>query len=130
MNIQEMATSREQSAVLESIGLKPETADMHWWNKTAGIKGLPEQWELEMGPPIYEGIDMPAWSLNRLLKMIPKSINGYDFSLTHESASYQRTWIGNNLCSHTGEPFESCISMIEWFIRYNHMNEDLLRTES
>ena len=52
-------TTIEQSKRLLGLGLKKETADMHWW---------------DIPFPHYCIDETPAWSLHRLMEMMPKNI--------------------------------------------------------
>lgn len=103
----QIATTRDQSEILLSLGLKPETADMVYHHTNSRVKSW--EWELQTKPPTLRGKywtperiaklespfhkhpdgtlmtgeeifdalwgkDIPAWSLDRLLELIPKSI--------------------------------------------------------
>lgn len=65
-----VCTSRIQSERLLALGLKKETADMYWVN------------HLDLWMPVMllhedrplDNNDIPAWSLHRLLTMMPKNI--------------------------------------------------------
>lgn len=78
----QICTSRVQSERLLSLGLKPETADMHWTKVRKA--SYPEYTWFLMPEPITKNQDweqIPAWSLHRLLLLIPKEVNieGYRF---------------------------------------------------
>jgi hypothetical protein len=61
----QVCTTKEQSQRLLDLGLKPETADMAWVCVTK--EGL-TQWVMTLNTPKNEpNIDIPAWSLHRLL---------------------------------------------------------------
>ena len=67
-----LCTSREQSERLLALGLKKETADM-CWTKMARISGtfyVPELAPINM----VSWRHTPAWSLHRLIEMMPKNI--------------------------------------------------------
>lgn len=63
-------TSIEQSKKLLSLGLKPESADMHWLN-------LPSVGDIAVNNPYVknsgatEGL-LPCWSVGALLEVMPK----------------------------------------------------------
>ena len=64
----QICTTKEQSQRLLDLGLKPETADMAWVCVTK--EGL-TQWVMTLNTPKNEpNIDLPAWSLHRLLCML------------------------------------------------------------
>ena len=61
----QICTTKEQSERLLALGLKNETADMGWVKMLNGdgyVIAIAED---------YAFIDIPAWSLNRLIEMIP-----------------------------------------------------------
>ena len=62
----QICTSREQSERLLALGLKKETADMGWVLLDNG------EYVLGIGESCY--LDIPAWSLHRLIEMMPKNI--------------------------------------------------------
>ena len=61
-----ICTSREQSERLLALGLKKETADMHHWESEGKIYTYVGQCSDVNG--------IPAWSLHRLIEMMPKNI--------------------------------------------------------
>ena len=64
----QVCTTKIQSQRLLDLGLKPETADMAWACVTK--EGL-TQWVMTLNTPKNEpNIDIPAWSLHRLLCML------------------------------------------------------------
>lgn len=69
----QVCTTIEQSNKLIELGINPDTADMGWF-KAYSLKG-------EIYKPFIKGYklennktDIPAWSLHRLLKMLPEEI--------------------------------------------------------
>ena len=69
----QICTTREQSERLLALGLKKETADMHHSYYTRGsFDGSKSHfWKEETG---YNEKAIPAWSLHRLIEMMPKNI--------------------------------------------------------
>ena len=59
----QICTSREQSERLLALGLKKETADMHWWEIP-----FSDNWRLSDFPP-FDDDDIPAWSMHRLWEL-------------------------------------------------------------
>ena len=49
----QIATTREQSEILLSLGLKPETADMVYHHTNSRVKSL--EWKLQTKPPTLRG---------------------------------------------------------------------------
>lgn len=64
----QVCTDRFQSERLLALGLKPETADMRW-ERIGQMYG----WYISAKTP-YASSDIPAWSLHRLIEMMPKNI--------------------------------------------------------
>ena len=68
----QICTTREQSERLIALGLKKETADMcyfwHW--ESDDYSRLCASWEFAH----RSNKDIPAWSLHRLIEMMPKNI--------------------------------------------------------
>jgi hypothetical protein len=102
----QICTTKEQSETLLKLGLKKETADMSWifsyhWECYVGN---PE----ELYTPDEDGCDdvyIPAWSLHRILLLLNCSYIELD---------------ANN-------PFEDCITRIEFMIKENKIfNQDYL----
>ena len=62
----QICTTREQSERLLALGLKKETADMHWYKPAEfehdyWYEGIGESWATS---------DIPAWSLHRLCMLV------------------------------------------------------------
>ncbi len=78
----QICTTKEQSERLLALGLKKETADMVHY-KSASMK----EWGVLATPFTKECVECksyyPAWSLHRLLFLIPKEVNidGFKFLL-------------------------------------------------
>ena len=64
----QICTTRVQSERLLALGLKKETADMHHYQYVEGGR-----WNIEARPSIagYTNRLVPAWSLHRLIEMMP-----------------------------------------------------------
>lgn len=81
-----ICTSREQSERLLALGLKKETADCRHWAYTKDSKGnsIPkrnQRWFTRIGTDesaqvcgFMNATFIPAWSLHRLIEMMPKNI--------------------------------------------------------
>ena len=94
----QICTTREQSERLLSLGLKKETADMCWMYGEV----------LSCNPPELT-VDIPAWSLHRLIEMI-----GDMFEMQH--------WLGFNIET----DYDNTIQCIEWLIEDNRFNMEYL----
>ena len=88
----QVCTTIEQSNKLIELGINPDTADMGWF-KAYSLKGeiykpFIKEYKLEN----YK-TDIPAWSLHRLLKMLPEEIyidgNLIELNVTPNFVTYQ-----------------------------------------
>lgn len=98
----QICTSREQSERLLALGLKKETADMGYVLLNNG------ECALGISKGAYS-LDIPAWSLHRLIEMI-----GDMFEMHH--------WLGFNI----EKDYDHTIDCIEWLIDDNRFNKEYL----
>lgn len=139
----QIGTNINQSRKLLELGLKPGTADMYLEKSKT-----PEYGEYHLHT-ICEGIDpehwfsvrmnrdiTPAWSLDRLLELIPKSIkqrhrpnadfdmhsDGQYWFVSYEELGYDVKYQEMDLRS-----FDAVIRMIECLIKNNHLNKEYLK---
>ena len=155
-----ICTTREQSERLLALGLKPESADMVYHYTKSRVPAL--EWELQTKPPtlrgnfwtperiaklarrgetgeeVFDGLwgkDVPAWSLSRLMELLPTEIpdpkprfkphhpelvkkkRGYTLSIRRYTAD---CLVGTHI---EDDPIECCISMIDWLIKHNHFDK-------
>ena len=98
----QICTTREQSERLLTLGLKKETADM---GLCVNIPLPVEDWKN------YDDtvIDIPAWSLHRLIEM----------RLAHDMLAVFQL-------SQTDDAFEKIIAHIEWLIKEGIFNKEYL----
>lgn len=132
-------TSIEQSKRLLALGLKKETADMvHYFSQS-----LAQDWTivpLDVGEKAkyIENVEIPAWSLHRLIAMMPKCVRahstGDDSPRMHPyvpKLDYQGVTICNidetlaDFYQHT-DLFDNIIDCIEWLIKEGHFNKEYL----
>ena len=107
----QICTSKEQSERLLALGLKKETADMHHYKWSEGY------WDIQPCPvrgsePCY----IPAWSLHRLLCLLPREYI-YDID-------FQR--IMQDFVFGTQDMYEEMISCIETLIEAGYIYEEYL----
>lgn len=132
----QICTTVEQSQKLLDLGLKKETADMVWTHAYYGT------WVVTASEnPLYEESEsVPAWSLGRLIEMLPSPIklkedlptfHPYAYlELSQVAVSY--TWedydggdrqlvgfYGNGL-------FAAVVDAIEWLIKEGYFNKEYL----
>lgn len=136
----QIATTREQSEKLIALGLKPETADMYlekcrlpeagdYYLHTLIMNIDAEHW---FRSRINRDI-IPAWSLSRLLELLPTQIKigstSEDiFGLYHENngKKWNLSYLGIQYFE-TESPFDSCIAAICWLIGNNKFNKEYLK---
>lgn len=133
----QIATSHEQSKRLLSMGVNPETADMqHYQNAQS-------KWMLYTNQGEDDSLDWtqyraPAWSLSRLISMMPeKIIKGRkvgDLFISNTDIAYFSFESDGKLCYLTGftkgdeeNVFDICIDMIDWLIKLHHFNKEYLK---
>lgn len=145
-----IATTASQSQRLLRCGVSAETADMCLSTRTRRYDGTfiakkHQTTNLWVGYPCRrttsgdeELENIPAWSLSRLLGLLPKEIydesgDDFYFSLAKEfllSGEYGAAYIP---CWHKGDaivrkrdnnPIEACVQLIEWLTENNYeLNE-------
>ena len=129
----QICTTREQSERLLALGLKPETADM-WYPHFAKTCPIP------LIDEVLTTDDIPAWSLGRLIEMLPSPIpisenlptfNHYAFlNLSAESVVY--CWedydgADRALVGFTGNGFfAAVVDATEWLIKEGYFNKEYL----
>ena len=133
----QICTTREQSERLLSLGLKKETADMllsefcdgSWRPVTLFIE---EPDDSDASPyPEFETIDIPAWSLGRLIEMMPLDVvpdGGFDniftlkkgypsgYSVEYDGFSY---YYNKNI-------YDTLIEGIKHLIKEGYFNKEYL----
>ena len=124
----QICTSREQSEHLLALGLKPETADMHWEDE-AYFDDY-EDWNAYVGSPKHSE-HIPAWSLHRLIEMMPFDVipeGGFDncftliknypkgYSVEYDGFSY---YYKENI-------YDTLIDAIEHLIKEGYFNKEYL----
>ena len=132
----QIATSREQSERLLALGLKKETADMvctHAYYGTWVVTAFEN--------PLYEeGDSVPAWSLERLIEMLPNPIpisenlptfHHYAYlNLSKVSVDYEwEDYDGADraLVAFSGKGFFSAVvDATEWLIKEGYFNKEYL----
>lgn len=125
-----IATTQDQSQRLLACGVSADTADMCWYKaKSPNREGY--SWMLIAENYLKRRITdefTPAWSLSRLLELLPKRINdeynyqkyGFkiEYSLTFNDAPWQITYKGGTLVNpeyfFDKSLIEACVKAIEW----------------
>ena len=127
----QICTTKNQSERLLALGLKKETADMHWYKPAEfehdyWYEGIGESWATS---------DIPAWSLHRLIEIMPTTIKsryGYvNLAVNAELVQYQyydEDYMHNECCQHfnDGTLYDNIIDCIEWLIKEGYFNKEYL----
>ena len=110
-----VCTSRSQSEKLLALGLKPETADMSsdGWNDPV------VSWGMEWSKEVIESGRLPAWSLHRLLLLIPKEVNIDGFRFPLRSDAVMRL-------DEADDMYEYLIGVLERTIKEGYFNKEYL----
>lgn len=120
----QICTTREQSERLLTLGLSANTADMSYYiDEMYGSNNS----YLHPHPPTIKGT-VPAWSLHRLMELVP-----IDFRESYFSLSFQDVGYSNAAHEWTyykeGNVYECMIDCIEWLIKNGGINQDYLEGE-
>lgn len=130
----QVCTTKEQSQRLLDLGLKPETADMHYMAKTHWgdnwfiptnerwyCLGLGYQDELTHR---YNGTVevIPAWSLHRLIEMCNKTQFGMTISIYNSEVT-----VDGDLFEVFDNTYDNLISVIEFLIKRGHFKKEYLK---
>lgn len=128
----QVATSVEQSKRLLELGLKKETADCHWFYHN-------EHWEIKIGfdliscENLYPKYYIPAWSLHRIIELMPEVIFDallcvFKDSIRYEALVFDRIEVLNDVVS--DNMYDNAIATIEWLIKEGYLNKDYLEDET
>lgn len=139
----QVCTNLEQSKKLLELGLKPETADCMYSVMTKSYNGryileedrqynliLFRQEEVQsVGFSRYEHI--PAWSMHRLIEMLPTEITHDDCSLilgiNATCVYYADDEYAETFQSFEGDLYEYISRCIEWLISEGYFNKEYLK---
>lgn len=115
-------TSIEQSERLLALGLKKETADMI--HQPIGTT-LFNVWDKQK----IEDDFYPAWSLHRLIELMPEVIFDallcvFKDSIRYEALVFDRIEVLNDVVS--DNMYDNAIATIEWLIKEGYFNKDYL----
>ena len=137
----QISTTREQLERLLALGVKPGPGDMYLEKCRLPEVGdyytysLPNNVDAEHWFSARMNRDIiPAWSLSRLIEMMPKLIiiNGRDYMLSVYGDFYAYSYYvnGNHVSDlvfvKNEDEFEGRISLIEWLIANGHFNKEYL----
>ena len=125
----QICTTREQSERLLALGLKKETADM---SHTAIVVNHKVEYRIDCSTA--KSIDIPAWSLHRLVEMMPRYVHTdyyhYERTLFADSICYYKELYndcGEDLISFDSPNlYDRVINCIEWLIKECYFNKEYL----
>ena len=127
-----ICTSRVQSERLLTLGLKKETTDMSWVlvdEDREGNEYSVEYLSIEKYQLLHPDWYTPAWSLNRLIEMMPEEICDGLLCIYKDAIRYEEM-VMDRLESHVeffgDNMYENAISCIEWLIKKGHFNKEYL----
>lgn len=130
----QICTTKEQSERLLALGLKKETADMMYSKTSYG------EFIFVKDDEYLEHLDFPAWSLHRLIEMMPQGIQDCNYrcfvlTVNSEGVSYEYHYVSEdgegyedsigptNLCDNL---YDNIIAHIEWLIKEGYFNKEYL----
>ena len=125
-----ICTSREQSERLLALGLKKETADMGYLLCGNEYAEYPLH---EIYKPSWDR-DIPAWSLARLVEMMPNTIHNKRIlaylTIMNDRVSYDT--IKNETYSaftNNNGLFAAVVDAVEWLIKEGYLNKEYLEEQ-
>ena len=134
----QICTTKEQSERLLTLGLKRETADMRYQTHYFDLGGILKECalSLEPYPPLNNDRFIPAWSLHRLIEMMPNEIRVGDsfvsLIVSNEKVQYYfhdveysdyLTGVGR---WKSGNIYDNIIDCIEWLINEGYFKKEYL----
>ena len=118
----QICTSKSQSEALLKLGLKKETADCCYYYYDG-------EYLIAFAEDAKYPSDIPAWSLHRLIEMMPEEMYGGLLCIFKDSIRYEEV-IMDRLEAHfevVGDNmYENAISCIEWLIKEGYFNKEYL----
>lgn len=132
----QVCTTIEQSQRLLNLGLKPETADMYhttYYDANDNNNSARYTCVRHRILPLLSQ-DIPAWSLHRLMELLPQDIHLDDYVDTHYYPTINpfkviyvnshHLWIYQR---DEGCLYDKLIDTIEWTIKNNFFNKEYLK---
>lgn len=124
----QIRTNKKQSSRLLEAGIRPETADMY-----LDEFELPVAFEYgRVEKHVGQDMAFSAWSLSKMIEMLPTNINGYILSVDFENKGMEYSM--TNFCDRLDylyikgyeNLFDGIIDCIEWLIKEGHLDNKYL----
>ena len=139
----QICTTKEQSERLITLGLKKETSDCQHLAYTKDSKGntIPkrsQKWVTRIGTDesiqvcgLMSATFIPAWSLHRLIEIIPNKIVVDEchliFCVSQNIVYYADDEYAEVFKAFDGDLYQKIINCIEWLIKEGHFNKEYLK---
>lgn len=124
----QICTSKEQSGRLWRLGLKPETADMCWFDDMQKPFCSPYKCFVDRAQDM-KWVIFPAWSLHRLIELC----GAEHLSVSFHKKGKVRIRVNHIHPTHDGRSnynhYDSLIDCIEWIIKEGYFNKEYLSNE-
>ena len=122
----QICTTREQSERLLALGLKKETADMFYFFYDKNTYEINPTWEtIWEDRNDYKKI-IPAWSLGRLIEMMPLDVFDYCFTLIKNYPNGYSVEYDGFSYYHKENIYDTLIEGIGHLIKEGHFNKEYL----
>ena len=118
----QIATDRNQSERLIALGLKKETADCCYYYYDG-------EYLIAFAEDAKYPSDIPAWSLHRLIEMMPEEMYGGLLCIFKDSIRYEELIMDRPEAHFEvvgDDMYENAISCIEWLIKEGYFNKEYL----
>lgn len=130
----QICTTKEQSERLLALGLKKETADMMYSKTSYG------EFIFVKDDEYLEHLDFPAWSLNRLIEMMPcgfqdEHYRNFVLKIDSQDVSYVYNYVDDEGYGQSDSIdvddiyhnlYDDIIAHIKWLIKKGLFNKDYL----
>lgn len=131
----QICTTIEQSKRLLELGLDDDTADMfhpaqHIGKDIVRYSDSPMRVQEEHFEIFVD--DLPAWSLHRLIAMLPDKIevmphSYFALNLDKNSIAYIDSLGWGKVVCERGLLYDNLIDCVEWLIKENYLNKEYLK---
>ena len=120
----QICTTREQSEKLLALGLKKETADCCYYYYDG-------EYLIAFAEDAKYPSDIPAWSLHRLIEMMPENVTSDDWlAVSFDDVSYYHGagegMIGWKYYKAGTNLYDCIIECYEWLIKEGYFNKEYL----